>query len=424
MRKTTRLSLSLLFVPLLVLVFPNGRCCYGFQQLLPHRRSGYDPNRAADVRRWTTKNLFLSKPPAASKNKKEPNNDSTQQIVKSKATATTTTTTATKSSSSSSSSSPLENLPYYFQSEAYHLFPPALVGVLVGCAVAAFKLSVEGLRELSYGNYPLPSNPELLLLLPTFGGLAVGLLRMPGVLPPGLRETIEQVDNQDENQLPLGDFIQTQSDFFRKSVSSVVTLGTGNSLGPEGPSVELGVNVAKIVLQILPELPTSTGAFPMAQKRRLLLSCGAAAGVSAGFNAPIAGVFFALEIVQGAFQYLDNKNNRISEFSATSPGTVCALLLSSVLAAFVSRAFLGSTMVLTLSSYSLNTPALELPIFLFLGVLSGIVAFVFSRTANFSQYCFKQGVFKDVPLVLKPALGGLFCGTVGVFFPQVLFFGR
>jgi hypothetical protein len=200
------------------------------------------------------------------------------------------------SSSSSPQSWPQIELPYYLQSEAYHLIPPALVGVSVGVAVAIFKLSVEGLREFSYGNYPLPSNPELLLLIPTFGGLLVGLIRLLGVLPPGLRETIEQVDEQDADRLPIGDFWQRQADFFRKSFSSVLTLGTGNSLGPEGPSVELGVNVAKVVLQLVPDLPTSTGAFPMEQKHRLLLSCGAAAGVSAGFNAPIAGVFFALEI--------------------------------------------------------------------------------------------------------------------------------
>lgn len=77
--------------------------------------------------------------------------------------------------------------------------------------------------------------------------------------------------------------------------------------------------------------------FPKSQQPRLLLSCGAAAAVSAGFNAPIAGVFFALEVFQSTFSFLDEKNSRVSEYSSTAPGSISAVLLSSVLSALVSR---------------------------------------------------------------------------------------
>jgi H+/Cl- antiporter ClcA len=421
-------SLLLLLLTLL-LVF---HVCYGFQP--PQRRHRQDRRGFPEAKRKNVRFFLTAATNSSSRsrlylsNKTPVKEKKANVVVKSKGKeavngASSSSSVGTSSSSQSSQSWPQIELPYYLQSEAYHLIPPALVGVSVGVAVAIFKLSVEGLRDFSYGNYPLPSNPELLLLIPTFGGLLVGFIRMLGVLPPGLRETIEQVDEQNADRLPIGDFWQKQADFFRKSFSSVLTLRTGNSLGPEGPSVELGVNVAKVVLQLVPDRPTSTGAFPMEQKRRFLLLCGAAAGVSAGFNAPIASVFFALEIVQGAFQFLDTKNAKLTEYSATAPGTFCAVLLSSVLSALVSREILGSTMVLKVSNYALNTPALELPIFLFLGVLSGITAFAFYRAANFSHYCFNKGIFKDVPRVFKPALGGLFCGTVGLVFPQVLFFG-
>ncbi|CAN0486251.1 unnamed protein product, partial [Discosporangium mesarthrocarpum] len=74
-----------------------------------------------------------------------------------------------------------------------------------------------------------------------------------------------------------------------KSVAAVLTLGTGNSLGPEGPAVELGVAGSRYV---------SSWSNLSVERQRMLLGAGAAAGVAAGFNAPIAGVFFALEIVK------------------------------------------------------------------------------------------------------------------------------
>jgi len=181
--------------------------------------------------------------------------------------------------------------------------------------------------------------------------------------------------------------------------------------------------------------PNAVSAFPSDTqgRNRLLLSCGAAAGVSAGFNAPIAGVFFVLEVMQSAFNAVDKdkQDDTPSKSFLSTTGSISAVLLSSVLSALVSRALLGNTLVLELSEYSLQTPLLELPIYLVLGALSGLVAFLFSQTANLSQSFFKgqlgpesvQSAMKSTPQIFKPALGGLFCGVVGLVFPQILFFG-
>ena len=168
------------------------------------------------------------------------------------------------------------------------------------------------------------------------GGVLVGVLRqVGGAFPPGLRGIVQEVDSAPSGT--ISQQIQVQGNFFRKSTASVVTLGTGNSLGPEGPCVEIGMHCAQAASVFnrksysrnaaLPVSPTSSTLSEHQQQQlqtaetteqpisleqqrywnRILLTCGAASGVAAGFNAPIAGVFFALEIMQNAFQSIDQK---------------------------------------------------------------------------------------------------------------------
>jgi H+/Cl- antiporter ClcA len=194
---------------------------------------------------------------------------------------------------------------------------------------------------------------------------------------------------------------------------------------------------------------------------RLLLACGGAAGVAAGFNAPIAGIFFALEVIQGSFvsvnttpnmsnssihnrkkndtddnddnnQVNNNNNNNIeSENLISTKGGISSIVLSSVLAALFSKTILGDDLVFKVARYSLKTPLLELPLYLMLGSMCGVLAFIFTQ---FAACCkgFFDGEFGPkivrlcmlkVPKILKPVIGGLFCGLVGIYYPQVLFFG-
>lgn len=243
----------------------------------------------------------------------------------------------------------------------------------------------------------------------------------------------------------------------------------GCSLGPEGPSVEIGMNLSRLIMDIFPTrtAPNVDDNAPdkeakvreyALQQRRLLLACGAAAGVSAGFNAPIAGAFFALEIMQQAFTSID-KNRGETEVTTTTTtmpmattdqvvstvattsavntptltasGSISAILLSSVLSALVCQSLLGEHLHLALKDYALNTPLLELPLYLLLGATSGLAAFLFSQATNASRALFQgkfgpgflRRRFERLSPLAKPALGGLFCGLVGLVFPQVLFSG-
>lgn len=331
-----------------------------------------------------------------------------------------------------------------FRSEAYALVNAALVGILGGWAVGLFKLAIEAVRQVSYG---VPISAALLPLIPAVGGVFVALLGLPGAFPPGLKGTVVDSDN-DARLTARGELKKSNRPFgfLRKSLASVFTLGTGNSLGPEGPSVEIGMSMGRICSNVFPpfqyllSLPNGETNKPtedeVMRRNRLLLSCGAAAGVSAGFNAPIAGVFFALEIVENAFKQasrdeeLDGIKDLPPEEKASS-SSITSILIASVLSALVSRAILGNHLALTVTDYTLRTPLIELPLYLLLGATSGVVAFVFSQTAKLAKSLFDgeagpaplREAAKSLPTGAKPVIGGLLCGLIGIAFPQILFFG-
>ena len=333
-----------------------------------------------------------------------------------------------------------------FGSAAFVLTQAALIGVGSGWCVGIFKLAIDAVRQFSYGSVH-SSSPQL-LLIPALGGVVVGILSLYGSFPPGLRGTVKGVDDSARKpRLPGFQFFAVGTkalQFVRKALAAIITLGTGNSLGPEGPAVEIGMAVSQLCMKVFPEEsspgessdPNSRGSMLRRIKRnRLLLSCGAAAGVSAGFNAPIAGVFFALEIVQGAFVLLAKSArgaDRIDpEHFTTSSGTISAILLSSVLSALACRSLLGDHLVLELSDYTLNEPLAELPFYLLLGATSGVVAALFSQTAKIAKNMFDGEIgptpirqaFSSLPKAVKPVIGGLSSGFIGLFFPQILFFG-
>jgi H+/Cl- antiporter ClcA len=278
-------------------------------------------------------------------------------------------------------------------------------------------------------------------VIPTLGGILVGmLLWLGGAFPPGLRGTLQEVkDNQNKRQSDnLRNQVKIQGNFLRKSSAAVLTLGTGCSLGPEGPCVEIGMHSARSCLQLIrsrtSQNNTVNDTHDQQSWNRILLSSGAAAGVAAGFNAPIAGVFFALEIMQNAFE--SQKKNKDDDFqsplSFTTNTSITPILIASVLSALTSQSILGNHLIFKAArGVFIQTPLAELPLYIMLGAMSGIVSFVFSYTAKVSQAFFAgeygaepiRKTMSAVPDPIKPAIGGLLCGIVGLYYPQILFFG-
>jgi len=176
-----------------------------------------------------------------------------------------------------------------------------------------------------------------------------------------------------------------------KITASAVTLGSGGSAGQEGPIVQIGAALGSAVGQAL-RVP--------GRQLRTLVGCGAAAGLAATFNAPIAGAIFAAEVIVGDFA--------VAQFSP--------IVISAVVATVLSRYFLGNYPSFVVPSWELVSP-FELAAYALLGLLAGLVALAFMRTLYRTEDLFAK---LPVPEWLRPACGGLVVGAIAVFVPRVM----
>ena len=175
-----------------------------------------------------------------------------------------------------------------------------------------------------------------------------------------------------------------------KAFASAVCIGFGGSCGREGPIVQIGSTIGSVLGQVV-RAP--------APIIRTLVACGAAAGISATFNAPIGGVFFASEVILGDF----------------APRSFATIVVSSVVAAVIGRAHFGNHPSFTASAFYLVSPA-ELGLYAILGILAAIWAAGFVRLLYFLEDHFEAA--KMSPLI-KAALGFAAVGIIGVWYPQV-----
>jgi chloride channel protein, CIC family len=176
-----------------------------------------------------------------------------------------------------------------------------------------------------------------------------------------------------------------------KSLASAISIGVGGSCGREGPIVQIGAAIGSVIGQWL-------GA--PAALMRTLVACGAAAGISATFNAPIGGVFFASEIILGEF----------------APRSFAAIVVASVAAAVIGRAYLGNRPSFDAGAFTLVSPR-ELWLYALLGVLCAFWAAFFVRGLYWVEDRF-EGL--SIPPAAKAAVGLGLVGVIGTAFPQVL----
>jgi CIC family chloride channel protein len=279
----------------------------------------------------------------------------------------------------------------------YLLILAVIIGLLTGLVTVIFRQLIVLTNDyLFVRESPVLGLPSRLvtMLSPALGGLIVGLLvyrilRLPG--GHGVPSVMKAVATGR---------VVLRPGMGIKSLSSVITMGSGGSAGPEGPVVEIGSVIGSFV-----------GRLARVSHRRLgvLVGCGAASGIAAVFNAPIGGVFFALEIILGDFA--------IRTFSP--------VVLSAVTAAVVSKAMLGYSPAFTVPFEQIFSQA-HLSIdslfglllgYILLGLLCGSLGAILITTLYRAQDIFTD--FK-IPLWVKPTIGGLCVGVVGMTLPQVL----
>lgn len=253
--------------------------------------------------------------------------------------------------------------------------------ILFRWMIASFQyLAFEGGKQLLgfLGRY-------YLILIPALGGLIVGpliYLLAREAKGHGVPEVMEAVALRGGRIRPIVAII--------KSLASSICIGTGGSVGREGPIAQIGSALGSTLGQLL----------HLSDERiRNLVACGAAGGIAATFNAPIAGALFASEVIVG-------------EFTATYFSSV---VISSVTASVISRIFLGNSPAFKVPPYSMVSPW-ELGFYAILGVLASLVAVLFVITLYKAEDIFDAWKF---PEYLKPAVGGLLIGLVGLYFPQI-----
>ncbi len=279
-----------------------------------------------------------------------------------------------------------------FKEEAFHLLLAAIVGFIGGSVNLFFFYAGEMVQRLFL---PQPVDPvraaEMFapwqrLAVPTLGGLAAGLILYWGfrlVGQQGSSDLLEAVVAGD-GRLPF----RTES---VKTASALVSIATGASIGREGGITQLSATLASKLGQIAKWPP---------YRLRLLVGCGAAAGISAAYNAPIAGAVFAALIVLGNF----------------SMNLFAPLVCASVVATMVSHSFFGIEPWYHVPSFPPTAP-LELPWFIVMGVLCGGVSAVFLKFLRAAKKYFNGF---PLPVYARMTLAGLTVGLVAVAgFPGV-----
>ena len=261
-----------------------------------------------------------------------------------------------------------------------------IIGLISGSAVVLFRIAIDWTRLTVFGATLAPS-PARTLLVPTLGGLVVAFLVVrffPRARGSGVNQTKAAVYIYD-GFVPFNTVIG-------KFICCALAIGTGQSLGPEDPSLQMGAGIASALgrrLQLSRE------------KVRLIAPVGAAAGLAAAFNAPISAVLFVIEEVIGHW----------------TAGMLGAIVLAAVSSVVVLRLFLGEQPLFRIPEYHLVHPA-ELLAYAALGVIGGVSSLVLIRVIAAARPRLKA--LPRWSQYIQPAVAGLAIGLIGLGLPQVM----
>lgn len=267
----------------------------------------------------------------------------------------------------------------------------SLVGIGAGYGAVLFHDAIRFVQELLFvrlhGWYGSSTwSKYMVVFYPALGGLTVGIIAhytSADSQGHGVPNVIKAV-------IARGGYLKA-SLVVQKTVTSALSIGSGGGAGREGPIVQIGAVIGSAIGQF----------FRLSSNQlRTLVACGSAGGIAAIFNAPLGGVMFALEIIIGDF----------------SVRTFSPIVVSAVLATAVSRSILGNHPTFVATDYSLVSNY-ELFFYLLLGMMAGVVSVWFTKVVFATEDFFKK--LKRIPVVLRPAIGGLGVGLILVWLPWI-----
>jgi CIC family chloride channel protein len=258
-----------------------------------------------------------------------------------------------------------------------------IIGILAGLAAVLFSLAIE---RMDYSLFGFAPSSTRLFSIPVVVSLGTGILLakvFPGVRGSGVPQTKAAFHLHGGVipwHVPLGKFI-----------TAVLCIGSGHSMGREGPSVQIGAGIASTIGQWLRLSPGRV---------KELVPVGAAGALAAAFNTPVAAVLFALEEI-------------IGDMNATLLGST---VVASVASVVVQRSILGDEPLFRVPAYELVHPA-ELAGYALLGVVGGIVSLAFCKGLLAARRLFLR--MPGSTRILQPAMGGLVIGAFLVFVPEI-----
>ena len=258
-----------------------------------------------------------------------------------------------------------------------------LIGILAGLAAVLFTLAIERADDVFFGVAP---SPLRIFLIPVLVSLATGFLLakvFPGVRGSGVPQTKAAFHLQGgviPGRVPLGKFL-----------AGALCIGSGHSMGREGPSVQIGAGIASFVGQWLRLSPARV---------KELVPVGAAGALAAAFNTPIAAVLFALEEI-------------IGDLNATLLGST---VVASVASVVVERSILGNEPLFRVPVYNLVHPG-ELIGYAVLGLAGGVVSLIFCKALLGLRAAFLR--LPRSTLIVQPAIGGMAIGIALLLVPEI-----
>ncbi len=255
-----------------------------------------------------------------------------------------------------------------------------LLAIAIGFVAAFLVIIYKYLINTLFANSFLKASDVYIIFMPIIGGLLTGLLLFVAKI-----NTASSVENIADFVTSTQEKVEPKKDFI-SAVASIFTIGFGGSLGPETPSAQLGATSGVLGAKIF-NLEI--------EFVKTLAACGVAAGISAAFNAPIAGFIFVIELI----------------YKNLPRYALGGLMLSSVFAAVVVEYFSGNSPAFTLPHYEAWSIQ-ELPLFIVLGFVCAFTVFIFLTSLHFFKKTF---VRMPISNYLKPAIGGLIVGLIGLF---------
>jgi CIC family chloride channel protein len=271
--------------------------------------------------------------------------------------------------------------------ERIFLLLSIFIGVISGLLVVSFRMAIDWLSVLLLGSSPNPHQVRI-ILIPALAGLVIAVLT---------RYVFPNVRGSGINQTKAALYIHNGYISFRtvigKFLLSALAIGSGHSLGPEDPSLQIGAGVASLI---------SRRVGMSKEKLRIFAPIGAAAGLAAAFNAPISAILFVIEEV-------------IGQWSAAVLGSIVLAAISSVV---VARSFWGAQPMFRIPPVTLRDSR-ELLAYAALGVFGGFASLIFAKALSYLRPRLRrQSAWSQI---LQPCLAGLLVGGIGYFgLPQVM----